>query len=122
MTGVHKDTVNLLARQMRLKADYKDPYMLLKVNKTDMAGTMEAIKEYLRSCHGAVQTPLANILRKTMIVQTYDDYTKYATPENKMITKMLHLPPDKNKVLLEHNVHSAKEHIDNRTLYDIFDQ
>ena len=32
----------------RLKDEYKDPDMLPKVNKADMAGTMESIKEYFR--------------------------------------------------------------------------
>ena len=40
---------------------------------------------------------------------------------------MLHLPPDKNKLLLEHNVHSVKEYtaeyeIDNKSVNDILDQ
>ena len=35
--GVQEDTVHLLAGQKRLKDDYKDPDMLPKVNKADMA-------------------------------------------------------------------------------------
>ena len=33
-----------MAGQKKLKDEYKDPDMLLKINKSDMAGTMEAIK------------------------------------------------------------------------------
>ena len=40
----------MLARQKRLKDKYEDIDVLLKVNKADMAETMESIKEYLRSC------------------------------------------------------------------------
>ena len=45
VTGVHEDTVHLLAGKKRLKDKYKDPDVLLKVNKADMAATMESIKE-----------------------------------------------------------------------------
>ena len=67
--GVHKDTVHLLMGQKRLEDKYKDPDMLLKVNKADMAGKLVSIKEYLRSCHGVVRTPLAYVIRKTITVQ-----------------------------------------------------
>ena len=59
--------------------------MLPKVNKADMTGMMESIKECLRSHHGVVGAPLAHIIRKTIIVLTYDDYPKYETPDYKMI-------------------------------------
>ena len=44
-----------------------------------------------------------------------------------IIASILHLPQDKNKLLMEHNVHSVKEHtaeykIYNRSVYDILDQ
>ena len=45
--GVKEDIVYLLAGQKRLKDVYKDMHVLPKVNKADMAGTMESIKEYL---------------------------------------------------------------------------
>ena len=40
---------------------------------------------------------------------------------------MLHLPTDKKKLFLEHNIHSVKEHtaeyeLDNRSIYDILNQ
>ena len=70
-----------------------------------MAGMMESIEEYLRSCHGVIRAPLAYVIRKTIIVQVYGDYPKYATPYDKMIARMLHLPPDKNKL---HNEQSAQ--------------
>ena len=47
--GVHEDTVHLQAEQKKFKDDYKDLNVLLKVNKSDMTGIMEAIEEYLRS-------------------------------------------------------------------------
>ena len=49
----------MLARQKRLKDEYKDPDVLTKVNKADMAGMMESIKEYFRSCHSVMRVPLA---------------------------------------------------------------
>ena len=44
-----------------------------------------------------------------------------------MIARIIHLSPDKNKLLLEHNVHSVKEHrpenkINNRTVYNTLAQ
>ena len=44
-----------------------------------------------------------------------------------MIARMLHLPPDMNKLLSEKDVqgvqvHMAEYKIDNRTVYDILDQ
>ena len=76
-----------------------------KVNKANMAGMMKSIKEYLRSHHGVMRAPLAYIIRKTVIVQTYGDYHKYATPDDEMITRMLYLHPDKNTL---HNEQSAQ--------------
>ena len=119
--------VHLLAGQSRLENDYKDPDMLAMVNKAEMARMMEAIKEYLRSHHGVIRSPLAYIIRKTIIVQTYTDCQRYATPDNEMIIRMLQLSPDKNKLPLGHEANSVKEHtaeykIKNRTAYKILDQ
>ena len=102
-------------------------HMLPKINKSDMAGTMEAFMEYLRLCCGVIMAPLAYVIRKTITVQTYSVYPMYATPDDEMITRTLHLPPDRNKV---HNKQSAKsviEHtteykIGNGTVYDILNQ
>ena len=60
-------------------------------------------------------------------MQTYGDYPLYATPDDKMITTMLHLPSDKNKMHKVHSLQSVTEHtteykIDNRAIYDILDQ
>ena len=82
--------------------------MLPKVNKADIVRTIEDIKEYLRSHHGIIRAPLPYIIMKTIIVQTYGDYPKYATPEDVMIVRMLQLTPDKNKLPLEHHVHLVK--------------
>ena len=51
----------------------------------------------------------------------------YATLDDEMITRMLHLPKDKNKLLLEHDGQSIRAHmaeykIDSRSVYDILDQ
>ena len=108
--------MHLLVGQKRLKDEYKDPSMLLKVNKANMAGMMEAIKENLRSHCFVIMAPLAYIIRKAITVKIYG-----------VITRMLHLPPDKNR---QHNEQSAqwfKDHIaeyeiDNRSVYDILDQ
>ena len=59
-------------------------------------------------------------------MQTYGDYPTHAIPDDKMVTKMLHLPSDKNKLHNEQSAQSVTEHtteyeIDNRTVYDILD-
>ena len=101
--------------------------MLPQDNKADKTGNIESIKEYIRSCHGDVRMPLVYIIRKTILVQTYVDYPTYATLDDEMITSMLHLPPDKNRLHNEQSAQSVKEHtaeyeIDNRSVYDILDQ
>ena len=63
-----------------------------------MAGTIEAIEEYIRSCHGVIGAPLSYIIRKIILVQTYDDYPMYVTPDYEMVTRMLHFSPDNNKL------------------------
>ena len=95
--GVYEDIVHPLAGLKRLKDEYKEPDMLNKVNKAYMAGTMEVIKEYLTSCHGVVKVPLAYIITRIILVKTYGDY-KYVATDDKMIARMLCLPPDKNKL------------------------
>ena len=97
--GVNEGTVCLVTGQKKLKDEYKLPNILLKINKLDMAGMMEAIKEYLKSHRGVVH--LASAIWKTITVHTYGDYPLYVTPDDKMITRMLHLPSDKNKFLLD---------------------
>ena len=69
-----------------------------QVNKANMAGKMEFIEEYLRSCCDVVRAPLAYVIRKAITVQTYVSNPKQATPDDEVITRMLHLPPDKNKL------------------------
>ena len=122
-----KETVYLLAGQKKIEDEYKDPNMLPKINKSYMAGTMESIQEYLRSCHGVARAPLAYVIRKTITVQTLGDYLMYASPDNKMIARMLHLPPYKNKLLSEKDVQRvqigmAEYKIDNQMVYDVLDQ
>ena len=57
----------------------------------------------------------------------YGDYPKYVTPDNEVIARMLHLPPEKNRLHNEQSAQSVKEctavyKIDNRSVNDIFDQ
>ena len=116
--GVHDNTVNLLARQKRLEDKYKALTCCLKINKSDMAGKMEVIAEYLRSCQCVMRASLAYIIRKNITVETYGDYAKYETPD---ITKMLHLPQDKNELLPKKDPQSGQAHaaeygIDSRTI------
>ena len=101
--------------------------MLPKVDKANMAEMMERIKEYLRSYHGVMRVSLANIIRKTIVVQTYGDYPKYLAPNDNIIAMMLHLPLYKNKLYNEKNAQSVKEHtaeykINNRSIDDILGQ
>ena len=111
--------MHFLAGQKKLKDEYKDPNVLPKINKSDMTGTMESIKEYLILHRGVARAPLAYIIQKTITFQT--------TPDNEMITRMLHLPPDKNKLLPEKDIQRVQEHmaeskIDNWMVDDELDQ
>ena len=97
------------------------------INKPDMAGMMESIKEHLRTHHGVVKAFLAYVIRKTIIVQTNGDYPTYATSDDEMITRILYLPSHKNKLQLESSVNKVQDHtpeytIDNKMVYDILDQ
>ena len=103
------------------------PDVLPKVNKADMAGTMECIKEYLRSHYSVIRAPFVYVIRKTTSVQFCGNLSKYSTPDNEMITRILHPPTDKNRLHNEQRAQSVKEHtskyeIDNRSVYDILDQ
>ena len=105
--GVNGGTVCLSVGQTKLNNEYKDPDVLSKINKSDLAGTMESIKEYLSSCLGVIQAPLSFAIRKTIIVQTYGNYPTYTTPDDEMITRMLQLPKEKNKLLHETNAFNS---------------
>ena len=59
--GVHEDTVYLFAGQNQTNDKCKDPNVLPNINKSELAGMMEAIEEYLRSCHDIVRVPLAYV-------------------------------------------------------------
>ena len=72
--GVNEDTVHLPAGQKKLEDKYKDPDVLPKINKSDMAGKLEAIKAYLISHQGVMRAPLAHFIRKTILVQNYGKY------------------------------------------------
>ena len=99
--GVHEDTVQPPAGQNKFKDEYKDTDEMPKMNKSDMGGTMEVIKEYLKSCHIVIRAPLAYDIRKTILVKAYGEYHKHTTPDDEIIARILHLPPDKNKLLQE---------------------
>ena len=68
--GVKEETVHLSAGQKKLKDEYKDPDVLPKINKSDMAGKMKSIKEKLSACLSVIKAPLAYVIRKTMTDQT----------------------------------------------------
>ena len=74
--GMNKGMVHFLVGQKKLEDENKDPEMLPKINKSDMAGMMESIEEYLRSHHGVIKAPLAYVIRKTITVQTNGDYPR----------------------------------------------
>ena len=57
-----------------------------------------------------MRAPLAYIIRKTIIVQIYGDYPKYATPNDEMIVRMLHLPKTKISYTMN-KVHSQSHSI-----------
>ena len=70
---------------------------------------------------------MAYIIKKIITVQTYGGHPTYPTPDNKMITRMLHLPPDKNKLHLEKDAQTAQAckaeyKVDNRRVYDVMIQ
>ena len=75
--GVWEGTVHLFACQKRLEDKYRDPNMLPEVRRVDIAWTMVTMEEYLRSCCSIMRVTLAYIIRKTIIVHTYEDYPKY---------------------------------------------
>ena len=101
--------------------------MMTKFNKTDVERMIEAIKEYFASHCVVIRVLLVYVIRKTIIIQIFSDYPKYATSDDEMIARMIHLPPDKSRLLLGHNISSVREQaaeykINNRTVYDILDQ
>ena len=74
-----------------------------------------------------MRAPLAYVIRKNIIVRTYGDYLKNTTDDNKSIARMLHLPPNKNRLHNEQSVKLVKEctaeyKTDNRSVHDILDQ
>ena len=79
ITGMDEGA-RFLVGQKKLEDEYEDPDMLPKINKSDMAGTMESIKEYLRSLCGVIKAPLAYVIRKTITVQTMGDLPHVCYP------------------------------------------
>ena len=62
-----------------------------------------------------------------MLSKTHFDKPTYVTPDNQVISRMLHKTPEENKLLLEQDaqsvrVHTAEYEIDNRSVYDILGQ
>ena len=102
--------------QKKLKDDYKDPDMLPKINKSDMAGMMEAIKKYIWSHPGVVRTPLAYIIRKIITVQTYGDYPIYATPDDEIIARYYTCPQTRTRCTIS-KMHSQLLCVQQRTNY-----
>ena len=89
----------LLAGQKSFKDEYKDPYMLPKIHDRDNGGHQRISQRH----HGVVRVPLAYLISNILLIQTYGDYPKYATPDNEIITRMLYLSSGKNKL------HNEKE-------------
>ena len=123
---MNKDTVHFLVGQKKLEDKYKDPNVLSKINKPDMAGMMESIEECIRAHPSVIKAPLVYIIMKTITVQTNGDYPTYATQDDEIIARMLHLPSHKNRLQLESSVDKVKDCkaeyiIDNRMIYDILD-
>ena len=58
--------------------------------------------------HVVVIASIAYMIRKNTIVQTYGDYPNYDTPDDKMIDRMLHLPPEKNRLNNEQHAQSSR--------------
>ena len=100
--------MHFLTGQKKLEEEHKDPDVLPKINKSDMAGTMESINEYLRSHCGVVKAPLAYVIKKSITVQTYCEYPLHRTPDDEMIARILHLPLDKNKLLQKRMFRESK--------------
>ena len=50
------------------------------------------------TCGGVIKAHLAYVIRKAIVSQVSGDYPKYLTSDNKMIVRMLPLPPDNNKL------------------------
>ena len=122
-----QDTVCLLAGQKRLEDEYNNLGMLPKANKINVAETIESIKEYFRSHYGVIRAPHAYIIRKSITGQVFGDYPKYITHDNDIISRMLHLPLDKNQLHNEQSAQSVREciaeyKIDNGSVYNIMDQ
>ena len=69
-----------------------------------------------------MRAPHAYVFKKTIIVLTYGYYPKYVTPDDKMITIMLHLPLDKSKLHSKKSVWSTKKNTIEYKMYDILDQ
>ena len=80
------------------------------LNTTNVAEIIEAINEYIRSCCGVKRVHLAHIIQRTIIFETCATYPEYATPDGKMIARMLHLPMKQNILCKEKMVNSLKEH------------
>ena len=57
-----------------------------------------------------LKAPLAYLIRKIILVQTYNVYPKNMIHDDEMIARMLHLLLDKNKLLGGKSVQSVKKH------------
>ena len=56
--------------------------MLPVINKVNIVGIEEVIEEYLGSCFGVKKAPLAYIIRKDIIMKTYEGNPQYATADD----------------------------------------
>ena len=74
---MREETVHPVAGWKRPKDENKDLDMPSEVNKVNMAGVVKA--------------SFACVIGKAIVVKTYGDYSKYATPDERVIARMLPL-------------------------------
>ena len=66
--------------------------MLPVINKVNIVGIEEVIEEYLGSCFGVKKAPLAYIIRKAIVLESYGCYPWYEPLDYELIVRMFHLP------------------------------
>ena len=73
-----------------------------------MASMMEVINNQFRSCHGVGKVPLTYIIRKIIVIETCGTYLWYATLDDKMIVRILHLLKEQKSLHIEEIASSRK--------------
>ena len=113
--GVCEDKVHLQAEQISSET-WQGPRHAAE-GQQNLHGTSDgSIKNYFRLDHDVVRSPLAYIMRITIVIQKFGDHLMNVTPNDKMIFRVLNLLPDMNKLLREHE---ASLFIDHMTEFEI---